>query len=843
MKREIFPEQLSYAHVATRHPSVLFEYFKTSPHGLATEDIVKRCNQYGSNRVSKDESRWYHILWNQCTSSFVYLLIIASLLSALIGDTIEASMIGAFVCINVALGFFQEMRALKARSHLRKYIQRHARVLRDGAVSIVGSEQVTVGDILIIGPGDILPADGVWLSAQHLELDESVLSGESLSITKNTQTPKRAPTNYFKASNIGFSQTKVVAGKGTLLVTAIGDATVAGSLFSKTNNKHEPSEFEHGIQRLGAMLFAVVSITIILLVILKILFQHETNAVELAVFGIALVVGVVPEALPFVTTFSMSRGAIRLAKKGVIIKRLSVIEDLGGVDILCADKTGTLTENKMTVASIWGNKKEVLSWARYSAWDSDTQRFKEDTFTHALVKDMTQKERESCTRLMIEYSSPFDPITRTEQTTILEHGKKLHILKGVPEIFFLLLSEKEREGAQNWLKEEGQKGRRVVAVAIARGEHISHSHMIAESDFVGMISFEDSLKRNVKAILAQAHRLGIKVMIVSGDAPDVVGYVAEKVGLIKDRTSVITGDEFSAMNARAQALVFEKPVAFARMMPLQKLEVIEHLKQQGHIVGFLGDGFNDAPALRLAHVGLAVNNASEMAKDSAPIILTSKDFGPIIDGIQEGRHIFANTITYIRATLTSNLGNFYALIFATLTLPYLPMLTVQILLLNLFTDGPMIAIAADRDGGVAQRRPQRYHVRDILVVAFILGLVSTVFDFAFFGYFVGHGKEILRTMWFMGSVFTELVLLFSIRTLHPIWRARAPAPVLVWSSGVAVFLTIILPFTTIGHDWLGFTTPNTHNMVVVGALVVGYFVVTEIVKLFIRRFMGEVKKK
>ncbi|MEK7103613.1 MAG: cation-transporting P-type ATPase, partial [Patescibacteria group bacterium] len=305
-KEELFPEPLLYQKAAIFKHAELFQYLKTTDHGISQEESMRRATFYGPNRIKTDDTHWYDIFIDQCKSSFVYLLLIASVLSFFIGDHIEAIMIAIFLGVNIGLGFFQEMRALHARSSLRKYIVHHIRVRRAGSTKDINAEEVVVGDMLIINAGDIVPADGVWVSTTRLEVDESILSGESLPIKKTTTPLTKAPADYFKALNCGFSQTKVVAGTGTLLVTAIGDATVAGSLFVSTNRHHEPSEFERGIQRLSTMLFALVSITILVLVVLKIFLQHETSMVELVVFGIAMVVGAVPEALPFVTTFSMS---------------------------------------------------------------------------------------------------------------------------------------------------------------------------------------------------------------------------------------------------------------------------------------------------------------------------------------------------------------------------------------------------------------------------------------------------------------------------------------------------------------------------------------------------------
>jgi Mg2+-importing ATPase len=354
----------------------------------------------------------------------------------------------------------------------------------------------------------------------------------------------------------------------------------------------------------------------------------------------------------------------------------------------------------------------------------------------------------------------------------------------------------------------------------------------------GIISFADVLKPTTRTAVQHAERLGVRVKILTGDSKEVAGWVGVETGLTDDPAEVLLGDEFERMTSEEKAAAVERYDVFARTNPTQKFDIVKTLEET-HLVGFLGEGFNDAPALKIAHVGLAVQGASDIAQDASDVVLLDASLEVIVDGIREGRKIFANTMKYIRATLTSNVGNFYALAFAALFIPYLPMLPVQVLLLNLLSDFPMISIAADSVDEAELERPRGYKVVELTAVAVVLGAISTLFDFAFFGYFVRFDEPaVLQTMWFMGSVLTELVLLFSIRTSLPFWKSRRPSPTVLWLTLGVIVGTVALPFVPPVRELFGFIVPEARHLTMAFALVVLYFAATETAKLLFYRHWG-----
>jgi Mg2+-importing ATPase len=392
----------------------------------------------------------------------------------------------------------------------------------------------------------------------------------------------------------------------------------------------------------------------------------------------------------------------------------------------------------------------------------------------------------------------------------------------------------------DWARNEGIKGCRILAVAYKEIHEQDKQSVEPEDEYgftvAGMVSFTDPLKSSTRHALKEANKLGVQVKIITGDSKEVAGWVGVEAGIIDNAEEVLSSDVFSQMTEAEKLVAVDKYHVFARTLPLQKYEIISLLKHS-HLVGFLGEGFNDAPALKMAHVGLAVENASDIAQDASDVILLNKSLDVIIDGIKEGRVIFANSMKYLRSTLASNFGNFYALAFSSLFISYLPMLPIQVLLLNLLSDFPMISISTDNVDDEELKSPKGYQVAELTSVAIALGIVSTIFDFSFFGYFVNSPDErVLQTMWFMGSILTELVVLFSIRTILPFWRGKRPSMTVVLLTGTMAVVTVMLPFVPMAQRVFGFIRPEPEYLYITFGLVALYFISNEVVKLLFYRF-------
>jgi Mg2+-importing ATPase len=818
----------------------LFKIFRSSPLGIEDSEAEKRL-LLGANVLPQKEIFWWNILMRQFKSPFVYLLFIATAISIFMGEFIEAGLIFIFVLINSLLGFIQEYKTENALKILKTLITRKTKVRRNGKEEIINAEYVVPGDIVLLEAGDMIPGDGYFLYAESVTVDESILTGESQPVEKFSGPLKETPKNFYEAKNIGFSQTILTSGKAEILIFATGQDTEIGKILKTMEETRSLSAFEIGISRFSSFVLRFVAFVVPIVFIANFLIEKESfNPAKFLIFSIAAAVSIVPEALPLVITLSLTKGALKLVKKHVLPRRLSAIEDFGSIDVLCTDKTGTITENKLEVSNIYGNPDEVIFWALSGSIKFSLQKeHQNNPFDEAILKRATEETLKNISKLNRSENIPFDPIRRKESVTLKMDGKTILIVRGAPEGILPWTFIENKTEAENWYKEEGKKGRRVIAISkkIINSKTKNTIEDEKGGELVGMISFEDPLKPSTKKALRKAEKLGVHVKILTGDSKEVAGWVGYEIGLIENPNEVLTGDEFENMTEEEKQKAVEKYDIFARTTPFQKYKIIETL-QKNHFVGFLGEGFNDAPALKLSHVAIAVKGASDIAQDASDVILLNRSLEVIIDGIQEGRKTFANTIKYIKATLASNYGNFFALAFASLMIDYLPMLPVQILLLNLLTDFPMLNIITDTVDPKELKKPRLYDVREFAAVALVLGLVSTIFDFTMFGVFVGQGEKILQTMWFIGSILTELVFLFSIRTALPFYKAPPPSFSIFLISAIVAGTTLLLPFTGIGQSFFGFVKPLPSWILTILIIVCFYFVATEIAKILIYKFLA-----
>jgi Mg2+-importing ATPase len=843
---EAIPEPRSvrptFQDIATQWPRDACRVLSSAPEGLPADQVAQRLAEYGFNELSTTHTSALDIFLRQFKSSFIYLLFAASAVAIYLREYLDASVIFLFLLINALLGFFQEYHAEHALQLLRQFVERRTRVRRGGATLSVPVREIVPGDIVLLSAGDLIPADGYFLRAEGVVVDESPLTGETAPVEKRSGPLAAAPRDFYGAANIGFTRTTVLAGDGDLLVFATGNRTAVGDIATTMRAAESPSAFELGISRFSAFILKMVGVTVPLVFLLHaVVTDTGVTAAEFLLFTIALTVSAIPEALPLVTTISLSRGALELARKHVVPRRLSAIEDLGSINILATDKTGTITENRLSVAGVYGEPASVFRFALMAPLARTSTAAQDQAYDTAILSGDTGQLRAQLSGVTLVDEMPFDPMRKRATMLVRANGRAFVVSRGAPERVYE--GAPDEAAALAWAADEGRKGRRLLAVAYADVSIAVPRPLSPEDEGgltpVGIISFADPLKPTARAAVQQAARLGVRVKILTGDSKEVAGWVGVETGLIEDPAAVLLGDEFQRLAPDEQATAVGRYDVFARTTPTQKFDIIRTLERT-HLVGFLGEGFNDAPALKMAHVGLAVHGASDIAQEASDVVLLNVSLEVIIDGIREGRKIFANTMKYLRATLTSNVGNFYALAFAALFIPYLPMLPVQILLLNLLSDFPMISIAADNVDEAELERPRGYQVVELTAIAVVLGGISTLFDFAFFGYFVRFGDPgVLQTMWFMGSVLTELVLLFSIRTTLPFWKSRPPSATVLWLTLIVMGATVILPFIGPVRELFGFIVPAREHLAMAFVLVALYFASTETAKLlFYRHWHG-----
>jgi Mg2+-importing ATPase len=804
--------------------------------GLSSAEVKERRVKYGQNRLTSKEVRWYHLAINQFKSSFIYLLAIAALASFVLGEKIDSIFIVIFILTNAVLGFWQEFHSAKSLHDLKKYITEKTHVIRNGKEEFIDVVDLVVGDRVVLKAGDKIPADITFLETRGLMVDESILTGESMPATKTAE-----PNN-----NLGFWGTLLVSGNATGIVVATGNNTEVGKITKVTLETVSDSAFQREMKSFSSFILRLVVISIVAVFLFQLSLHGSTfHFIEFIVFAIALSVGVIPEALPLVITMALSRGALQLAKKHVVPKRLSAIEDLGNIDILCTDKTGTITENHLKVDSILETKKDgTLRYALIASSSEDKTETGQNSFDLALWKYASKNLQAEVKRVKILAEMPFDPQRRRNCVLFQEDQSCKLVVRGAAEELINVCSEFEdyskKEILEN-IKSYGLEGKRVIAIAtkeltckIGAVAAVDLAKEERHLKFVGLVVFIDPLKATTMRAVKEAKNLGVQVKIISGDSKEVTGSIACKVGLIDSAEKVITGSELEALGEAQHQAVLDYHV-FARVSPMQKFNIINLLKSK-HFVGYLGEGFNDLPALKTAHVALVVNNASDIAKDTADIILLNKSLEVIIDGIKEGRRIFVNSFKYIKTTLAGNFGNFYAMVLASFFIPFLPMLPLQILFLNFLTDFPMIAIATDNVDTEELRRPKGFQIKEIVLICTILGLVSTVFDFAFFSYFYRFGEQNLQTMWFIGSVLTEFLLIFSVRRQGFFLSGTRPSTLLIGLTLLLIPFSLALPYLPIARNIFSFTVQPLSSIIVALILVVAYITTNEVVKLFYYRW-------
>lgn len=805
--------------------------------GLTKAEIKEQRLRYGINQLSSKESRWYNLVFNQFKNPFIFLLAAAAGASFVLGEEIDSVFIIVFILTNAVLGFWQEFHSARALQDLKKYITEKTHVIRDGKEDFVDVVDLVVGDIVVLQAGDKIPADIKFLESRGLLVDESILTGESISVAKNSE----------EKNNLGFSGTLLVSGNATAIVVAVGNNTELGKIAKLTLETVNDSAFQREMKSFSGFILRMVIISILALFLFQFLTHGASfHFVEFIIFAIALSVGVIPEALPLVITTALSRGSLQLAKKHVVPKRLSAIEDLGNIDILCTDKTGTITENEMKMDDILETKKDgTLRYALLASNFSENKKTGQNSFDSALWDYAAHTLQAEVKQVKKIAEMPFDPERRRNCVLVQDNNQGKLVVRGAPEELVNLCSQFEdfdKKEILEKIKNYGLEGKRILAIAykeikggLLELEKIDLKKEENNLTFVGLVVFADPLKSSAMKAIKEAGNLGVQVKIISGDSKEVTGSIACKIGLVDSAQKVITGDELEKLGEGQHQAVLDYHV-FARVSPVQKFNIINLLKDK-HFVGFLGEGFNDLPALKTANVALVVNNASDIAKDTADIILLNKSLLVIIDGIKEGRRIFVNSFKYIKTTLAGNFGNFYAMVFASLLVPFLPMLPLQILLLNFLTDFPMIAIGTDNVDIEELRKPKGFQIKEVVLVATLLGLVSTGFDFAFFGYFYRFGEQNLQTMWFIGSVLTEFFLIFSMRRQGFFLKGARPSKWLLGLTLLLVPFSLALPYIGIAQEIFSFRPQPASSIVVGLILVFSYLATNEIVKLlYYRRF-------
>ena len=818
----------------------------TTPAGLDTAEVQSRLTTYGPNDAAtvKRSPLWLQFL-ARFRNPLVIILLVASGLSAATGDVASFVIVVTIVTISMTLDFVQEVRAQNAVEALRRSVAVQATVRRDGASLSVPIDQLVPGDIVELIAGDLVPADSRLLESRDLFVNQALLTGEPYPAEKQASDAALGAENPAGASNAVFAGTSVISGTATIVICRTGGRTALGHLATSLAEKPPATAFAVGIRRFGMLIMRLTVLMVLFVLVVNISFHRPV--LESLMFALALAVGLTPELLPMIVTVTLARSAMELAKRKVIVKRLSAIHDLGAMNVLCTDKTGTLTEATIKlVRAIDGRGAESQRAYAYAYVNSQFESGMKSPLDEAILAahpfDMTGWRKID--------EVPFD-FERRRVSVLVEHdAKRRLIVKGAPEDLLRLSGRYEdADGEEQPLDAEtrrtfeatldalGAQGFRALGIA-SRVVDASHetAAITDESDLVfsGFAVFLDPPKASAGATIQAMAAAGISVKVLTGDNELVTRHVFAEIGV--PVTGVLTGDALTHLSEEALIGQLSRVNLFCRVNPQQKLRILLALKRLGHVVGFMGDGINDAPALHAADVGISVDGAADVARAAADLILLEHDLSVVRDAVVDGRSTVQNVSKYVLMGSSSNFGNMFSMAGAALFLPFLPMLPIQILLNNLLYDVSEIAIPFDRVDPEATARPVKWDVKLIERFMLVFGPVSSVFDFLTFYallHLFGAGEALFQTGWFIESITTQVLVVFAIRTRRRFFRSR-PHGFLVAMALGSVAVAIVLPLLPVGR-WFGFVAPPPLFFVYLIGATAAYLALVEITKGFFYR--------
>jgi len=839
---------------------------KTSKDGLRDSEVELRRDEYGFNALTRKEKKFFIFeILERFKNPLAIQLLVIGVISLSVGDIRSAVVVGAMVLLSVILSYVQETRSSKAVEQLQKMVQINTLVIRDGKETEIPTADLVPGDIVVLHAGAIISADIRIISAKDFFLSQSALTGESMPIEKTAEYSGPAPANIIELANACFQGSHVISGAARGVVVNTGERTYLGSISAKLAESKTMTSFDKGIADFTWLMirFMVVMVSCVFLIVG--LTKH--NWLDALLFAMSVAVGLTPEMLPMILTVNLSKGALVMSKKKVIVKRLNSIQNLGAIDILCTDKTGTLTQDRIILEKFVDvtnrPSEDVL---RYAYMNSYYQTGLRNLLDRSILSHTELDVEKSCRKVD---EIPFD-FQRKKMSVIIEYEKShVMITKGaVEEIYdaagsyqlddevMPLLDVIKRDLLEEY-ERLSRDGYRVLAVAYKEFPTDKTTFGVQdEKDLIllGYLAFFDPPKDSARQALAGLEKMGVSIKILTGDNELVTTKVCKDVGLRADNP--VTGGQLSAMKEAEIAAAAEKGTVFARLSPSQKELIIASLQKAGHVVGFLGDGINDAPALNLADVGISVDTAVDVAKESADIILLEKNLRVLEDGITEGRKVFGNITKYIKMGASSNFGNMFSVVGGSYFLPFLPMAPIQILLNNLLYDFSQAGIPTDRVDEEYLKKPKKWNIGNIKKFMLFIGPMSSIFDYATYFlmlYFFGciafssaatpladkaNLEKLFHTGWFVESLLTQTIIVYIIRTKKIPFFESVPSLPMVFTTVVVMAVGIFLPYSQFA-DKLGFVPlPGVYWLWITGFILI-YAVLTHKMKVWFYRKFGD----
>lgn len=826
---------------------------KTTPTGLTSQKARERLEEFGLNEVASQKPiPWYILLLKAFNDPFIYVLALLLVVSAATRDYEASIVMSLMILFSAGLHFIQEFRSQKASLALKELIETTCAVTRDGITKEIPIDEIVPGDIVELSTGDMIPADSRVIWTKDLFVNQSSLTGESMPIEKFENTSGKLEEDNATAldfHNLAFMGTDVLSGQGRMVVLKTGESTFFGDIASKATKSRGETSFDRGVKSVSKLLIRFMIVMVPIVFLINGLSKGDWG--EAFFFSIAVAVGLTPEMLPMIITSNLAKGAITMSKKKVIVKELNAIQNLGAMDILCTDKTGTITEDKVVLVQhvnpIGEKSNRVLE---LTFINSNYQTGWKNVMDHAVIEYFSDNKTEKNTETLEKVDEiPFDFTRRRLTVAVKDDKQHIMITKGAVEEMLKVCSHVELEGEVVSLTPElknkmeavsidmNKEGMRALGVAYKIDVHDSAVYSIKDENnmiLVGFMGFLDPPKQSSITAIKSLHEHGVNVKVLTGDNEIVAQKICKEVGIEVKRT--ILGSELEEMSDRDLMNATEEVNLFAKLNPTQKSRIISLLQEKGHTVGFMGDGINDAPALRTADVGISVDTAADITKEASSIILLEKSLTVLEDAVLEGRTVFGNMMKYIKMTISSNFGNVFSVLIASAFLPFLPMLSIQLLVQNLIYDVAQLTIPWDKVDEEDLKKPSKWGTSDLLKFTFSVGPVSSIFDVLTFllMWFVFKANTIqdaalFHTGWFVIGLITQTVVVHVIRTKKiPFIQSNAGIGVTL-STLVVITAAVLIPGSTFGTFFNFVALPNNYWKWMI-LIVIAYVLTTQLVK-------------
>jgi Mg2+-importing ATPase len=839
---------------AAKEGDELLQSLRTAPEGLTQAEAEERTRTSGPNEVAQERRRgWFIRLLIILRNPLVILLAILSSISFATGDARAGSVMAGMVVLSVVLRFVQEARADSAAAKLKAMIHVTATVVRDGKARELPLRDLVPGDIINLSAGDMIPGDVRVIAAKDLFVSQGTLTGESLPVEKFHDADPKPVNSPVELKNICFMGTSVQSGTATAVIVVTGVHTYLGTMASSITEEEPPTSFDKGLSRFTWLMIQIMAVMVPLVFVINGFTKHDWRGAFF--FAMAVAVGLTPEMLPMIVSVCLSKGALAMSRKKVIVKRLNSIQNFGGMDVLCADKTGTLTEDRVVIerhCNVAGRETDEVLLDGYLI--SHFQTGLKNLLDTAILNSTDFHQKDLVEKFKKLDEIPFD-FTRRMMSVLVEtpEGKAILLTKGAPEEIFRQCSQFELDGKfspmdpvlMKGLKDEyaslSNDGFRVLAVAIKELPGKQACSKDDEHDLIlkGYVAFLDPPKRTAASAIEALHKHGVAVKILTGDNDLISRKVCSEVGLAAD--PMLLGDDVEKMSDAELAEAAEKTTLFARLSPAHKQRIVRALRGKGHVVGFMGDGINDSPALRAADIGISVDTAADIAKESADLILLEKDLMVLDGGVIEGRKVFANILKYIRMGASSNFGNMFSVLGASAFLPFLPMAPIQILTNNMLYDFSQVPIPNDAVDDEQVARPRPWNIDEIRRFILCVGPISSIFDYSTFFVMLWVFKcwdpsraSVFQTGWFVESIITQTLVIHIIRTNKiPFFQSRASWPLIITTLAIMAF-GAWLPYSPLASS-LGLTHLPGMYWPILLVTVLAYAGLTQGVKVWLLR--------